>query len=459
MNAGSPRCVVFTGPSLPAAEVARRLPCAVLPPVRQGDLWRAVRRWRPVAVGLIDGAFLDAAAVWHREILWALAQGVHVFGAASMGALRAAELDGFGMRGIGLIYAAYRDGTWPGCDEAFEDDDEVAVIHAPAELGAAPLSDAMVDIRATLLRAEAEGVIGGAAREALTAAMKRLYFAERSFARLEAEAAAALPGGGGAFRAWLRTGRVACKRSDAEAMLDAMSALLRDGPAPFRAGFRMEPVLVWTRFVAAADDPGGPDDETALVLEELRLDPASWRDAVRAGLGRLRALEVRPGLPDDPPLDASPDAAWRELDALRRRHGLATRAALDAWMAENALDRPALERLLREEAALNAASADMPPGLTAAVAAELRRSGAFAPLLRRARRKRAALDGMPPRPPSPAALGAALAWYAEARAEAALDGPQSRNLAWLGREEFEAAVWREYLFASRAVARREGGQG
>ena len=52
-------------------------------------------------------------------------QGVHVFGAASMGALRAAELDGFGMRGIGRIYAAYRDGYWPGYDEPFEDDDEV----------------------------------------------------------------------------------------------------------------------------------------------------------------------------------------------------------------------------------------------------------------------------------------------------------------------------------------------
>jgi len=57
-----------------------------------------------------------------------MAQGIHVFGAASIGALRAAELDVFGMRGIGDIYEAFRDGL-------LEDDDEVAVLHGPEELG------------------------------------------------------------------------------------------------------------------------------------------------------------------------------------------------------------------------------------------------------------------------------------------------------------------------------------
>ena len=76
-------------------------------PARQGDIWRAVRAHRPVAIGLIDGVFFHEPAVWHREILWALAEGVHVFGAASMGALRAAELEPFGMRGVGRVFAAY----------------------------------------------------------------------------------------------------------------------------------------------------------------------------------------------------------------------------------------------------------------------------------------------------------------------------------------------------------------
>ena len=52
-----------------------------------------------------------------------MSQGIHVFGSASMGALRA-ELCPFGMVGVGRIFEAYRDGE-------LEDDDEVAVIHGP----------------------------------------------------------------------------------------------------------------------------------------------------------------------------------------------------------------------------------------------------------------------------------------------------------------------------------------
>ena len=202
--------VVFAGPTLPARDVAAVLDCVVLPPARQGDVWRAVRAHRPAAIGLIDGVFLHEPAVWHRELLWALDQGVHVFGAASMGALRAAELEPFGMRGVGRIFEAFRDGVWPGFDDPFddpfEDDDEVAVIHAPAEMGALALSDAMVDLRDTLLAAEAAGVIGAACRRALADALKALPFPSRSFAAMadlaQARAdAQGLPG-------WLPQGRV-----------------------------------------------------------------------------------------------------------------------------------------------------------------------------------------------------------------------------------------------------------
>jgi hypothetical protein len=120
------KAVVFAGPTISRADAVAELDCTYLAPARQGDVFRAVRDFRPLAIGLIDGVFLDLPAVWHRELLWALAQGVHVFGAASMGALRAAELRPFGMRGVGRIYSAYETGLWPGFDEPFEDDDEVA---------------------------------------------------------------------------------------------------------------------------------------------------------------------------------------------------------------------------------------------------------------------------------------------------------------------------------------------
>ena len=74
--------IVFLGPSLPAAEALKLARCRVLPPARQGDLWRALAL-RPRAVALVDGLFEAAPSVWHHELIDALEAGVAVFGGAS----------------------------------------------------------------------------------------------------------------------------------------------------------------------------------------------------------------------------------------------------------------------------------------------------------------------------------------------------------------------------------------
>lgn len=246
--------LVFLGPSLPLREARRMLPEAVfLPPARQGDLYRAARDRRPAAIALVDGFLGTAPPVWHREILWAISEGVRVLGAASMGALRAAELDAFGMVGVGKIYAAYKAGRYTPFTDPFEDDAEVAVRQAPAELGSLPVSDAMVDLRETLAAAEAAGVIGRAVRDALAAALGRLHFAERSVARLAQKAEALPDAEGAALAAWLRRGHaVSQKRRDAAALLRHLAA---GGLAPNATppGFVFERVQVWERFRAAAD--------------------------------------------------------------------------------------------------------------------------------------------------------------------------------------------------------------
>ncbi|WP_442815024.1 TfuA-like protein [Streptomyces sp. NBC_01775] len=92
-------------------EVSRILPTALrYPPVRHGDLL-ASHACPGDLVLVIDGVFHSAAPVRHKEILWLLARGVAVAGAASMGALRAAELYPYGMRGVGRIFAMYQEGT------------------------------------------------------------------------------------------------------------------------------------------------------------------------------------------------------------------------------------------------------------------------------------------------------------------------------------------------------------
>ena len=264
----SMRAVVFLGPTLAVTDAAALLEADYLPAARQGDVYRAVRDRHPTAVGLVDGVFQQAPAVWHREILWALARGVYVFGAASIGALRAVELETFGMRGVGCVFEAYRDGRWPGYDAPFEDDDEVAVIHAPAEAGFIPLSDAMVDLRDTLLAAEDIGVLTREQRDTLADTMKRRHFPDRTIRAL-AEAA------GGPAAAWIAAHPVRRKRLDAEAMLLAMAELLATDPAPLQPTFRFTPALVWRSFVTTAD-----------AQDAAAISKAAWQDWLATGTTR-----------------------------------------------------------------------------------------------------------------------------------------------------------------------------
>ncbi|MGH8618457.1 MAG: TfuA-like protein [Burkholderiales bacterium] len=300
---------IFAGPSLPPQEDARKLEVMWLPPAKHGDVHRAVSLLRPRAIGIVDGYFQWTPSVWHKEILWALQQGVHVFGAASMGALRAAELAPFGMRGVGRIFEAYRDGVLAGCGDApFEDDDEVAVIHGPAESGYLAASEAMVDIRCTLADAGRAGVIAGTTQARLLVIAKGLYFPERGYAHLLEQArAAALPAAElAALQDWLPAGRVRQKRADALLMIETLRTFLARDPAPFAAGFTFEHTTLWARAFAGARTATMHDAEETQALEELRLDAARWDAVRREALRSLLALKA-------PPL-----AAAAQAEAVRR---------------------------------------------------------------------------------------------------------------------------------------------
>ncbi len=235
---------VFLGPSLPLAEARRLLDAVYLPPARQGDVCRALRDHAPAAIALIDGYFEQVPAVWHKELLWALAQGVRVYGAASMGALRAAELCQFGMVGVGQIFEAYRDGVFPSYSaERFEDDDEVAVSHGPAELGFVG-SDAMVDIRATLTAASEGGTITLDLRDRLASLAKGLFYKDRSYqALLQAAADAGFESEAlDRFAAWLPTGKIDQKRRDARALL---GLLAQGGLVTAVPDFKLAHTVAW----------------------------------------------------------------------------------------------------------------------------------------------------------------------------------------------------------------------
>ena len=276
---------IFLGPTLPVSEARQILDATYLPPVRQGDVLRAVHRFKPRVIGIVDGHFHQVPSVWHKEILSAMADGVHVFGSASMGALRAAELHAFGMEGVGEVFAAFRDGL-------LEDDDEVAVVHGPADLDFVAASEAMVNIRRTLDAALDEGIIGAATRRVLTDIAKSLFYPDRAYPDLLKRAAAAGCSGDelAAFDAWRPTGRVDIKRDDARRMLREMAAMLGDDDAPKSVDYRVEHTTMWDAAASAIEDEGRggasgdlPSIDTWLI-DEIRLDDAAFDAIWRAAL-------------------------------------------------------------------------------------------------------------------------------------------------------------------------------
>src|SRR5688572_13098200 len=111
-----PWLVVFLGPSLPLDIARRTLPHAdYRPPVKRGDLEDIAPG---TVVGIIDGVFGETLAISPGEIREAINRGVIVYGASSMGALRAAEIPR--VMGVGRIYEMFSMGT-------IDRDDEVAL--------------------------------------------------------------------------------------------------------------------------------------------------------------------------------------------------------------------------------------------------------------------------------------------------------------------------------------------
>jgi hypothetical protein len=226
------KAIIFAGPSLPPACRSDDPAFEWRPPVKQGEVYEAALA-RPAIIGIIDGYFEVTPTVWHKEILWAMAQGIHVYGSASIGALRAAELHSFGMVGIGRIFEAYRDAI-------LEDDDEVAVLHGPEELGYPALTEAMVNIRATLEKAVAESVIDSRTAARLIEIGKALFYKKRRwdaiFVIVTTRGQRPTPLSGVAE--WLGSGRIDQKRVDALEMIAAIRAHLRAGVTPLTVRYR-----------------------------------------------------------------------------------------------------------------------------------------------------------------------------------------------------------------------------
>ncbi|GLS17714.1 hypothetical protein GCM10007874_07290 [Labrys miyagiensis] len=205
--------VVFAGPSLHGVDAALFEGFDMRPPAGCGDVLAAAMGGAE-AIGLIDGIFDHALSVWHKEILHAIGQGIPVYGAASMGALRGAECAAYGMIGVGRIYEDYASGRRVA-------DADVGVAHAPAELGHAPLSVALVDVEATLAAVRAADALPDQICEAILASARGLHFKERTWPDVVARAGLAEAAG---VEAALERHACSQKQEDALALLARMRA-------------------------------------------------------------------------------------------------------------------------------------------------------------------------------------------------------------------------------------------
>lgn len=165
-----PRTVVFTGPSLHPSEAAHLKNATILPPIKRGDL-ESISQYAPEVIAIIDGEFYQSLAVSPQEILPFLERGVRVYGAASIGALRAVELEKFGMVGVGRVFRLFRFGL-------LECDDEVAVTYCPWTFQAH--SEPLVNTRYALRSAIRSRMLTRAEAGAILEGVKQTYFPERT---------------------------------------------------------------------------------------------------------------------------------------------------------------------------------------------------------------------------------------------------------------------------------------
>ncbi len=180
MNASSEyRTLVFLGPSLPLKEASEIFPEAWFhAPAKCGDILKAIRL-SPHRIAIIDGYFEQTASLWHKEILFALSLGIEVFGASSMGALRALELEPYGMQGFGKIFQFLKETQSP-------NDDEVCLAHSQDFSAQTP---PLCNIRATLDHAFLAQLLDEQEKKESLQALQALPYYQRSFTHLSGKTA------------------------------------------------------------------------------------------------------------------------------------------------------------------------------------------------------------------------------------------------------------------------------
>jgi TfuA protein len=166
--------IVYLGPTLNREEASKILDADYRDPAKKGDFLRlSLTSDEKKYVGFVDGVFLhdyppSPIEVYHL----ATRKNIELIGASSLGALRAVELEKFGMKGIGRIFLLFKKGI-------LNADDEVAVTFVRDKN--ILQSEALIDIRFNLFLAYKKGIITKQTKKRFVKIAKNIYFPFRNY--------------------------------------------------------------------------------------------------------------------------------------------------------------------------------------------------------------------------------------------------------------------------------------
>ena len=166
--------IIFLGPSLSHEKARKIFQADFRGPAKKGDLLRVSGDIDDsTIVCLVDALFLQDYPPSPIEVYQLmLNKNIKLYGAASLGALRAVELEKFGMIGMGKIFELYKKGKLTA-------DDEVAVTFVEGEHQLQ--SEAMIDIRFNLFLAHRMGIINEITKKTIAKVAKNIYFPYRNY--------------------------------------------------------------------------------------------------------------------------------------------------------------------------------------------------------------------------------------------------------------------------------------
>ena len=132
-------------------------------PAAMGDIWGLIRQDVSTVI-IIDCSHSGGASAWHREIIDALHAGITIIGAGGTGALRAVELAGSAILGVGWVHEQYLKGELESDDELLDSTDGLA----------------LVDVRFALDGLLAQNKLSRQKQKSILAEMKALHYTKRT---------------------------------------------------------------------------------------------------------------------------------------------------------------------------------------------------------------------------------------------------------------------------------------